>query len=516
VIKVKAICAVVVSLLASVGVVAAETQSASFSMLQPEVFAAPGGLVNAWADVDNDGDADLAVGFHAEAGGGMRLYRNDGGRFSSVGGAAGMPEKGDEIRSLAWGDFDRDGDPDLYAATSGTNGGLSEADDPAARSLLFRNEGVQGFKEVGRDLGVAYPGTSSRQAAWIDYDNDGDLDLFVAQKYGRNRLYRNDGKRFEDVSRQLGLADPRRTVGVCWFDADRDGDLDVFLANQSGDQDALFRNDQEKFTDIAPLLGMRQTGRTVEEGGVACAAGDYDNDGDLDLFVATYGASLLYRNEGAGRFVEAAKSLGVMGHGIATGASWADYDNDGRPDLYVVGYATEGKRYRSRSQLFRNAGDRFIDVAAGGLLSRSDHGVQWADIDRDGDLDVSLTEGWPGQEDGHHYLLRNDLAPAQRKQSLQVAVLDRDGHRTRAGAEVRVFDAAGKLLGTRLVSTGDGYNAQSVTPAHFGIGPAIRVDIEVDFLTAAGRRTQRVTRVKPADWIGRAFEIRQARGTATE
>ena len=96
------------------------------------------------------------------------------------------------------------------------------------------------------------PGADSRQANWVDYDNDGDLDLFSAQRSGTNRLFRNDGGKFTDVSEELGLADPRRTVGSCWFDMDEDGDLDVFQANQQADKDTLYRNDGGRFVDVAP------------------------------------------------------------------------------------------------------------------------------------------------------------------------------------------------------------------------------------------------------------------------
>ena len=123
------------------------------------------------------------------------------------------------------------------------------------------------------------PDADSRQANWVDYDNDGDLDLFSAQRSGTNRMFRNEGGKFTDVSEELGLDDPRRTVGSCWFDMDQDGDLDVFQANQQADKDTLYRNDGGKFVDIAPQLGMHQPERTLAEGGVGCSVGDYDNDG---------------------------------------------------------------------------------------------------------------------------------------------------------------------------------------------------------------------------------------------
>ena len=238
--------------------------------------------------------------------------------------AAGLPVAGPEVRSLAWGDFDGDGDADLYA-------GVSRAEGELARNLVFRNDGRGGFMEVAADVGLMLLDADSRQSSWVDYDRDGDLDLFSAQRSGRNRLFRNEGGRFTDVGAELGLDDPRRTVGACWFDMDEDGDLDLFLANQEADKDAFYRNDGATFVDVAPQLGMHQPERTLAEGGVGCTVGDYDNDGRLDLFVATYGDTLLYRNLGGGRFQEMAGESGVRRHLHAVGASWADMRQRRRP-----------------------------------------------------------------------------------------------------------------------------------------------------------------------------------------
>ena len=192
--------------------------------------------------------------------------------FVEVGAQFGFPVTGPEVRALSWGDFDGDGDPDLHAGVSGEEG-------VPVRNLLFRNDGGTAFVEVAEQLGMIVPDADSRQANWVDYDNDGDLDLFSAQRSGTNRMFRNEGGKFTDVSEELGLDDPRRTVGSCWFDMDQDGDLDVFQANQQADKDTLYRNDGGKFIDIAPQLGMHQPERTLAEGGVGCTVGDYDNDG---------------------------------------------------------------------------------------------------------------------------------------------------------------------------------------------------------------------------------------------
>jgi hypothetical protein len=103
----------------------------------------------------------------------------------------------------------------------------------------------------------------TRQSSFVDFDNDGDLDLFVALRDGPNTMFRNDGLRFIDAGRALGLDDTRRTVGAVWFDMDQDGDLDVFVANQNGDLNGLFRNDGTRFVDVAGELGMDAAGRAI-------------------------------------------------------------------------------------------------------------------------------------------------------------------------------------------------------------------------------------------------------------
>jgi FG-GAP-like repeat/ASPIC and UnbV len=467
-----------------------------FTPVQPKLFAGTHALSSAFADVDGDGDLDLAVSF---ADGAVRLFLNEAGTFAEAGTRAGLPAGGAAVRGLAWGDFDADGDPDLYVSVARDEG-------VPARNLLYRNNGRGSFPEVAQDLGMVLLDADSRQAAWVDYDNDGDLDLFSAQRSGRNRMFRNDGSTFTDVSEALGLDDPRRTVGACWFDMDQDGDLDLFLANQEADKDALYRNDGGVFTDIAAQLGMHQPERSLAEGGVGCAVADYDNDGLFDLFVATYGTTLLYHNQGGGKFREVAAEAGVQRHLHAVGASWGDADNDGWLDLYVAAYE-DGTVARSRDYLFMNRAGHFVDVlAADSPLHASDHGVQWADFDGDGDLDLSLTENFP--DSGRHRLFRNELPPGQAAHSLQVRVVDHAGRATRCGSEVRLYSADGRLLGARLVPTGDGYGSQGDTPVHFGLADVTRVTVEVTFLTAEGRKRKRIENVDPRAWTGRALVVR--------
>jgi len=438
--------------------------------VQPELFSANGGQANAWADFDNDGDLDEFVGFRGRP---NRLYRQDHGRFEDVAAAVGLADTV-ETRAAAWGDFDGDGQIDLYVGFAGNT--------PAK---LYRNDGDgRHFTDVAPALGLRLVGVS-RQASWIDYDNDGDLDLFVAFRDQPNRLFRNDGGRFTDVTVESGIGDPRKTVGVVWFDMDGDGDLDLFVANQNGDANGLFRNDGGHFVDVAREWGVDAAGRSEEFGGVGAAVADFDHDGRFDLFVANYGPSALYRNDRGQRFVDVTKEAGLFFAQHATTPSWGDYDNDGWPDLYVAGFLVTETHYPDH--LFHNLRGRFTDVLPD-LIKEHDasHGVQWVDFDGDGALDLALANN---DDKGGHYLFRNLLPPSRARRSLAVDVVDAHGRHTKPGAEVRVY-AAGtrRLISSGIVDTGGGYCSQNVMPLHLATADASRVDVEVTSMSAHGRK----------------------------
>jgi len=481
--------------LLSLGAAAAPAADPAFVAVQPELFAASGGQSNAWGDFDNDGDLDLIVTFHDAP---VRLYRNSPGGFEDVGAASGLPTDGGNPRSVAWGDYDNDGDLDVYIAYAGL-------DEPPNR--LFRNDLEHGrvrFVETGAAAGVALRG-NSRQVSFVDYDADGDVDLYVAMRSDVNRLLRNDGGRFTDVTFETGIAEPRRTVGACWFDMDGDGDLDLFTANQNGDRDGMFRNDGGRFADVAMALDIDQPRRPLADGSVGCAVTDFDTDGDLDLWVAAYGDDKLYRNEGGGRFVDVAPAMGIANHHHIVTGVWGDVQHDGRPDLYTVGYLNGEPA--TPDYLYFNEGDHFENRLPANIAANdTDHGVQWADFDGDGDLDLALAANDPA---GSHPLYRNELEPAIARRSIQVLVLDARGHYTRAGSEVRVYrSGSGELLGLRLVDTGSGYNAQNAMPVHIGLPAAGRVDVEITTMSARGRQVRRYPGVDPAELAGKPLTVR--------
>jgi len=462
-----------------------------FEPVQTETFTLQGGQPNAWADYDGDGDLDLFVGFRGQL---SRLYRNDNGTFVDVAAAVGLSE-GPEVRVAAWGDYDDDGDPDLfvgYAATAGVP------------NRMYRNDEGKQFVDVARSLGVNQWGTT-RQASFLDFDNDGDTDFFVAFRDRANAMFRNDGGKYTEVAAQIGLADPRKTVGVAWFDMEGDGDLDAFVANQDGDLNGFFRNDKGRFTDIAKAMGMDGGGRPLVYGGVGPGVADYDNDGDLDLFVANYGPNALYRNDGGGKFTDVAPETNVAGDYHATTTAWGDFDNDGRVDLYVASYLAA--MMHTRDYLYRNEGATFRDVLPSIVAKRDGtHGVQWVDYDADGDLDLALADNGTM---GAHQLFRNRLPQNLRQRGLNVLVLDGRGRYTRAGAEVRVYRAGTRtLIGTRMVDTGSGYCSQNMMPVHVGLPAAAPVDVEVTTFTPGGKKITKAGNVDARALNGKALVVK--------
>ncbi len=308
----------------------------------------------AWGDYDGDGDLDLAVGNYSQL---NRLYRNDGGMFVKVAGALGVAT--DNTYSVAWGDYDGDGDLDLAVGNWGQV------------NRLYRNDGGT-FVEVVGALGAAADATTS--VAWGDYDGDGDLDLLVGNGYGQmNRLYRNDGGVFAEVPGALGAA-ADDTTSIAWGDYDGDGDLDLVVGN-IGQVNRLYRNNSGTFAEVADALG------TATDSTYSVAWGDYDGDGDLDLLAGnSYGVNRLYRNDG-GTFHEVVGVLGTAADDT-TSVAWGDYDGDGDLDLAVG-------NFEQVNRLYRNDGGVFVEVVGAlGAATDNTYSVAWGDHDGDGDLDL--------------------------------------------------------------------------------------------------------------------------------
>lgn len=471
-----------------------------FAHVDSATFADGGALTDAWADFDLDGDPDRFVGFNGAP---SRLYRNDlTAGFVDVAADVGLTVSR-QVRTSSWGDYDADGDPDLLLGYAGD----------APVTALFRNDGASGFTDVSAEVGLRLDTGTTRQASWIDVDEDGDLDLFLAMRDRENHLFVQDTDGlFVDRADEMGVADPRRTVGAVWFDADGAGRLDLVVGNMNGDANALYLATGSGFVETSDPNGIDAGGRAIgddAQGTVRPCVVDHDADGSLDLFFANYGPNGLLVRADDGRWANVAAGVGLAIDSRYDTCAWGDFDHDGTIDLYVNG--TVGGDTHYRDYLFRReGGDAYVDVTPDVLLGlNASHGATWVDFDLDGDLDLSLAGA---ADDGMHHLLRNLLRPEFSWHSLLVSVTDEAGRATRAGAEVRLYEAGtDRLLGTRLVDTGSGYDAQSELPLHFGLPGGQPVDVEVTIFAEGERRTGRIEGLEPREQRGRVVVLRVGR-----
>ncbi|HUF39560.1 MAG TPA: CRTAC1 family protein [Anaerolineales bacterium] len=345
----------------------------------------------------------------------------------------------DRLIGQAWGDIDQDGWPDLYLT------------DPGGANMLYQNQGDGTFLPWPAERIDPLADRLSSGAVFADFDNDGYPDLYVLNRSQPNVLFRNDGgKRFIDVTEQAGVGDPYDGKTAAWGDYDGDGFLDLYVANWScypdcarsseGDIDALFRNNGDgTFTNVARLLGSKVAG-----GGFVASWVDYDNDGDLDLYLVNdvfinERGNALWRNDGPGCdgwcFTEISAEAGadtrLMGMGLVT----VDYDNDGDFDFY---FSNAGEMV-----LLNNLGDgRFLDVAAPARVGAGANVIAWGtvspDFNNDGFPDIYLAvtdilpDGIPHNQlfhnlgNGTFENVSNQLGPGHDGRTLGVAAADYD------------------------------------------------------------------------------------------
>jgi hypothetical protein len=350
---------------------------------------------------------------------------------------------------IAVGDVDGDGWTDMFMAGPGLH-------------KLWRNGGEAApgqFTDVSAKWGIIGGADDGRGALMVDFDGDGDLDLFVARSRNPSELYENVGGRFEEVAAKRGLVTGRGAhVGV-WFDYDGDDDLDLYLGyygsaacnrgecagrnlpaldGRNGTPNQLFRNDGGTFVEVGAAAKVADPGWTL-----AASTFDYDGDGDLDLYLANdFGANPLLRNEGDGTFVDVAEQLGAADRGSGMNVSFTDLEGDGDFDVYVSNIDMFSKtikivfpsdeslvslddrvlrafQYLSGNKLYENeatadGGRRFVSVE-GLHFEPGDRGWGWGapffDYENDGDEDMYLTNGWipgsPAADQNNQMFLRD-------------------------------------------------------------------------------------------------------------
>jgi len=479
----------------------------------------------AFFDADGNGRLDLYIvngaplpGYQGPVGTNA-LFHNDGSNLAEA--EAGSPTTvtftdvtatsgtGDDSFGMAAGvgDVDNDGDADLYVANFGSN--LLYRNDSSTQSLRFADVTTQAA--VG-DTGWGV------HAAFVDYDRDGDLDLYVANYMafstqgnrecfgGESRsycgpttypgqsgvLYRNDSATgalsFVDVTEPSGLqTSTGRQLAAVFGDMDDDGDADLFIANDKKPNFLFLNNNDGTFTEDAAVAGVAYNEEGLAESAMGADLGDFDNDGRLDIIVATFQwlPNTLYRNEGDGFFSDITfnANLGVASVPyLGMTAGFLDYDNDGWLDVFVAnGHLDDNVRdfdpsasYEQLNQLFHNRRDgTFIeatkDSGPGMLVERVSHGAVFGDYDNDGDTDIFISDSASpqctllrnngGDEVGHHLLVR---------------AIGTTSNRDAIGTRLRVV--TGDIVQTREVRRSYGYMGSGDVRVHLGLGQHDHID----------------------------------------
>jgi hypothetical protein len=467
----------------------------------------------AMIDYDGDGLVDLFFvngstleGFPSGAEPTNHLYRNKGGRrFEDVTAKAGLAASG-WGQGACVGDYDNDGRDDLFVTSWGVN-------------HLYHNDGGGRFSDVTGAAGLASPrrrwGTG---CAFLDYDRDGRLDLFVGNyidfdpattprpesglcRYrglpvacgpqglagGKNVLYHNRGDNtFEDVSERAGITRATGTyaLGVSTLDFDNDGWVDLYVADDSSPS-VLYRNNHDgTFTDVALRAGCAYSQDGRAQAGMGVAIGDYDRNGTMDIFKTNFAGdtATLYANTGAGLCEDRtfAAGLGLNTRWLGWGAAFVDLDNDGWLDLLLTnGHVYPEVRqvkseagYEQPKVVYRNlGGGRFEDVTARlgppVTLPRPARGAAFGDIDNDGWIDVAIAN-----VNDHPDLYRVSGDPS--RHWIELKLVGTTSNRDAIGARVHLI--AGGVEQWQEVRGGGSYLSQNDLRVHFGLGAATIVD----------------------------------------
>jgi hypothetical protein len=432
-------------------------------------------------DFDNDGLLDIVV-TSMDPSMPMALYRNKGdGTFQDRTEAAGLSNQLGGLYCVQT-DYNNDGHMDIFIVRG------AWLNYPIRPSLL-RNNGDGTFTDVTSTAGLMDP-VNSISASWVDYDNDGFLDLYICCDRQPNRLYRNNGDgTFKEVAAAAGVqGNGRECKGAAWLDYDNDGYPDLFLNYLDGPSQLFHNNRDGTFTDVTKVMGI-----DGPVGGFSCWAFDYDNDGFLDVFATCYYRTVadvvkgllgephslpsnkLYRNLQGKGFKDVTKEAGLDMVFATMGSNFGDFDNDGYLDFYLgTGDPVLGTLVPNR--MFKNvAGKRFAEICASsgtGHLQKG-HGVACGDWNNDGNVDIFIQMGGAVNGDKYHNILFHN--PGQGNHWLTVKLIGKKTNRAAIGARIKVVTAGDKPLTVhRHVSSGSSFGANPLQQT-IGLAKADRI-----------------------------------------
>jgi hypothetical protein len=436
----------------------------------------------AMGDYDNDGYVDIFVGNAFDDP--SVLYHNvNGTRFEEV--PIPQPTPSGTAGGASWGDYDNDGDLDLYLALQ-----------KKSPHGLYRNDGGGVFTNVAKAMGVASNNFEySLHTGWVDFNSDGKLDLFTSNHGQRNNLFINQGDKFVDMASQLGISDTHAySKGFTWGDFDNDGDQDVYVVRTFEGlkgKSYLYRNDNFQLVEVGAAYHVEGSdinmGNRVSGEHYGCAFGDYDNDGYLDIYAScVQGWNHLYHNEKGLDFKEVALALNCADgdtsfqtNDFSSSCAWGDYDNDGDLDIFVPGDDVHPTK-RSADRLYRNdgvAGFAEVGQQYGMGDTQEGYGCAWGDIDNDGDLDLYVailgtTESKGASGGGFDKFWVNEMG--NQNNWIELNLVGTTSNRSAIGARIRcVTDSLSQI---REIAGCSGYVSQNMLRAHFGFAKRTHID----------------------------------------
>jgi len=471
-------------------------------------------------DIDGDGDFDLVVS-NWDVRGQLKVYLNQGnGKFSDHTQQAGVTGITGGL-NMVQGDYDNDGDIDIFILRGAWLGKLGDYP-----NSLLQNDGHGGFRDVTLESGLGDKHLPTQTAGFADYDNDGDLDLYIGNENAACQLFRNDEGHFTDVAMQAGVTDGGFAKGVTWGDYDNDRWPDLYVSNGSGPNRLFHNNGDGSFTDVAARLDV-----TGPEMSFPVWFWDYNNDGKLDIYASSYKVGVhfvaaeymgrpvsaehypaLYQGDGKGGFTDQAAAVGLTSVAQPMGANFGDLDNDGYPDFYLGTGYTELYAVMPNRLFHNRGGKRFDDVTVAsrtGHLQKG-HGVSFADFDRDGDQDIFIETGGAFRGDAFRNLVFQNTGTTNHFIELKLTGVQ--SNRSAIGARIRVeFEEDGKLRAVhRRVNSGGSFGANPLAQ-HIGVGAATTIK-KVEVYWPTSQKTQTFTGLE----IDRRYNIREDSSEASQ
>jgi enediyne biosynthesis protein E4 len=415
-----------------------------------------------WCDYNNDGFEDF---FAVNNPGPCRLYKNNGDGTFFYDSLAGFSTSIEPFLAATWGDYNNDGWQDVFITTSAISGPGSH------QNYLYKNNGNGTFTSVGGE--VTSGGGWAIGAAWGDYDNDGHLDLYVANWDSENYLFRNNGNEtFTKILTGAPATDPGASYAATFVDFDNDGWQDIFVANYytttyPPDKNNLYRNNGNgTFTKIT-------TGDLVNDTTLSTGSswGDYDNDGFLDVFIPTsyfHGDyNMLWHNNGDGTFTKLPTAVPSLDQNTCYGSGWADYNNDGNLDLYV----SANRSGQRTNFLYENNGDGSftkITTSAINLAAENSFGGAWGDYNNDGFPDLYVATG---SSTRMNQFFRNDDSTYN---WIKFRLVANYSNRSAIGARIVLY--SGGIKQTRVLQGNTGQYSQGSLYPVFGLKQSTVID----------------------------------------